>query len=130
MLPSVKASIFAGNIIRPQPQITSLQQTEPAAGPATQRGICENANSEGVGGAAGMPAGSEDSSMSCPGMFTADKALTSSARQNASEAADTVSPGEKDSSEQEERKAEARLAALKTRKDAAAKDVKQYIDRW
>ena len=71
-----------------------------------------------------LPAGSEDSAMSCPGMFSADRTLASS------EAAEAVSEREKDNAEMEERKKEASLAALKTRKDAAAKDVKQYIDRW
>ena len=75
-----------------------------------------------------LHAGSEDSSMSCPGLFTAEQASTASAQHPGFGAAEVVP--ERESSVDMRREEEARLAALKTRKDAAAHDVKQYIDRW
>ena len=113
-----------------QPQIASPEQP-PAAAPATPSDPDEISTLEAAGiNLHSKPAGSEDSSMSCPGMFTADRTLTSSARQSVSGVAEAGTGGEKDGAEEESRKAEARLAVLKTRKDDAAKDVKLYIDRW
>lgn len=76
-----------------------------------------------------MLAASEDSSLSCPGVFTADRVSTPSARQEPLVAAESDVQKQQHEEDKEQRERE-RLALLKSRKDAAAKHVKEYIDRW
>lgn len=79
--------------------------------------------------AAQQPAASEDSSVSCPGMFEAGRGVEGRVQDTLAAAPGTLGLGQElEAHTGAER--EDKMAALKERKDAAARDVKQHIDRW
>ena len=80
-------------------------------------------------GVAARPSRSEDSSISCKGLFEAGDGEEGASRDLLATAPGALRP-ESSSAGNEFGDQEGGLQALKERKDAAARDVKLHIDRW